>query len=97
MCNIYGHKVQQRCTSHLGGHLGVETPNDPAIPSVLTYVARLVDFRKRSVQIYKCEQRKAELQTEASAEHTSPFCNEKETRHLRIRVHLDVENVCNSS
>ena len=49
------------------------------------------------LQISKCEQRKAELQDEATAEHTSPLCKEMETRHLRIRVHLNTENVCNSS
>ena len=31
--------------------------------------------RERSVQISKCDQRKVEMQTEASAEHTFPFCN----------------------
>ena len=36
--------------------------------------------RKSSVQISKCEQRKAGLQTEASAEHTSSFCNSMENR-----------------
>ena len=33
--------------------------------------------RKSNVQISKCEQSRAKLQTEASAEHTSPFCNSK--------------------
>ena len=43
-----------------------------------------------NVQICSCEQRKEEVQPEASAEHTAPFCNGMETRHLWIRVHLDV-------
>ena len=34
---------------------------------------------------------------EATTEHAPPFCVRKKKKNLRIRVHVDVEIVCNSS